>query len=668
MKKLFLIFCSFLFSFAYSQKETNYVFNVQLSDRNQAPTFTPKNGVLTYNGTDSVEKTFFAKYTIYEFYATYPNYSGYLLNVFTFITSSSSLMNDLKTQFPIKYLTTEDLTNDHVQLVSSYPNDYGNGVNYVNPVPNLGANISLKSFDYVNTPKAWGFFPNNTPKGNVTIGISDGMVDNSDQDFLGKVTYLHQNQFYPYFGCGTEAWHGTGVGAIAAAQGDNSHGIAGVCYDCTIMNIPYQVDHINYAQTANFPGLMEMAQLGVRVINMSWIQGYQDYDMTYIAGFHQTQQEAINQLFNKGVVLVAGAGNDSSYMTYLQPNYQKYCYPASYDHVISVTVVNAKNAHIGDQQVTIPTYGAVSQNDEDIICNSGAINYMGNSYYPFSNASTTTNSRVDICGPGYAPMYPSYVLGCLDGDGNPDLYGTATSAATPFVTGTVALMQSLNSCILPGEVEDILQLTSKNLEIKPENVNFIGRSGSGKLETGDAVEFTHEMMDSSGNALIDGQDFWRFNFDLKHIYNNLTISNQIFRDGNTSNFTAKNAIDVLENSDFRPNADGFVDLNIDSAIVLCDAIQEPKGANTIKQERPKVITSSIKLFPNPNKGLFTIMLNQKEIKDLSITVFDILGKQVYEIKSNETIFDVNIPNLPVGLYLVKLSSDTINETLKFVKE
>lgn len=659
MRKLFLFFCCILYSQLNAQ--TTYVFNVELNDKANAPTFNKIKGKLVYSGSNSAESTFFANYTITSFYATYPHYSGYLQNVFTFVTSSSTLINDLKTNFPAKYLKTEDLTGMQVQLVSTYPNDYGNGVNYYNPTTNLGANISMKSFDYVNAPKAWGFFPNN--KGNVTIGISDGMVNNSDADFGSKVSYLHSTSFnstYDCTGSGFEARHGTAIGAIAAAQGNNANGMAGICYDCKILNIPYTID----VYTPNYDGLMEMALLGVKVINMSWIQGYNFNDPSYISGRVDTQQDAINQLHEMGVVLVAGAGNATSYQTAAMPSWQVHCYPASYDHVISVTVVHAKNHNLTDELTgPVATYGYISNYNEDIICVNGGIgNDLSNpSFVPFIEWSTTTNSKVDICAPAYAPLFPEFTLGCPNG-----IYGDTTSCATPFVTGTVALMQTLNSCILPDEVEDVLQLASKNLEKKPENAAFVGRSGSGKLETGDAVEFTYEMMNASGNAVIDGQDFWRFEFNLQHINNKLTISNQKFRDGNKSSFKAKNVIDVLTDCDFRPNSNGFVDLKIDGALTVCGS--SPRMAEATTGETTVARIKSAQLYPNPNKGSFTIRLNQNEVKDLEVTVFDIIGKPVYQTKTSQNEFDLSLQSIPSGVYLVKLNSNTINETLKFIKE
>ena len=79
-------------------------------------------------------------------------------------------------------------------------------------------------------------------------------------------------------------------------------------------------------------------------------------------------------------------------------------------------------------------------------------------------------------------------------------------------------------------------------------------------------------------------------------------------------------------------------------------------------------SSEINLYPNPNNGTLTISIVQKEVKDLKIEIFDIFGSLVYLKTSNTINTEVNIENVPKGLYVAKLSNDLYNETLKFVKE
>lgn len=646
MKNLFIFFNLLFFCFSNGQVNKKYVFNVELNDFKDAPSFKIENNIAVYIGTNNDEKVFFSKYTISNFYQTYPS-SRVLksLNMFTFESNSSSLMNELLDKFPTKYIRTEDLTGQIIELLY-YPNDYGT----TSPNVNLGANLSLKSFDYINVPKAWNYFPQNQI-GNVTIGISDGKVLNTDLDLSNKVTYINESFFNPNLYCGSDAAHGVGVGSIAAAQGNNAHGISGVCSDCDVISTPY---------TLSYNGILDLANAGVKVINMSWAYMYQN-DTTYSTGYVQSQQDIINQIHDMGVVLVASAGNKNSYSA-PAPNYLWYGYPASYDNVISVSGVNHKNANFTDQ-ITHESYGDVSWYNEDLISPTGIYN---NGVFSSFYEGLTTNSKVDICAPGWRyPLYANYLLGCLE-NGLPYNYGDGTSGAAPYVTGTVALMQSLNPCLNPNEIEDILQLTSKNIEVNPSNSYFIGRIGSGKLETGDSVEFVSESMKPNGNAIIDGQDFWRFNFDLQHINNNLTISNQVFRDGNTSSFVAKNSIDVITNSDFKPNSNGFIDLKIDSNITVCPT--SPRFSDKNQTERKnEMVNNLIKLYPNPNKGTFTISLN-KSISEIDITIFDTFGKLIYQTKTKGKDLELSIPNLASGLYIVKLNSKELTETLKFLKQ
>lgn len=675
MKKNMFLFCFIFFSISYSQQEINYVYNVELIDKNYAPKFISKNGILIYDGIDNSEKDFFNKYTLSEFYSTYPDYkTERLKNMFTLVTKDSMLIEDLFKKFPNKYLRYENLTGVRIEL-SYYPNDYGT----TSPVSNLGANLSLKSYDYVNVPKAWEYFsPENI--GNIEIGISDGKINDSDIDFSGKTSFISINSFSTQFSCGSASWHGTSVAAVAAARGNNSHGITGVCPDCDIVNSPYHIES-NRNITPHFSNLMTMANSGVRVINMSWYMigplanplpnGPQTCgdctDPTYQDGYIESVQIAINELHSMGVVLVAAAGNNNSYENGSgYPHYMLYQYPASYENVISVSVVQAKNKNFADELTTGP-YGVASWYNEDLISLTGS--YI-DSVFTSYNAGRTTNSRVDICGPGYTPVYASYLLNCQV-DGNPSFYASHTSMSAPFVSATAALMISLNYCLNPDEVEDILQLSSKNIESNPHNSYYIGQLGSGKLETGDAVEFTYESMIPNGNAVIDNQDFWRFNFDLSRISNNLTISNLTLRETNTSTFKAKNSIDVIENSDFNPTT-GFVDLSVDSGIDICSASQRVSKNKSKKEENDydlikRNFDKKVHLYPNPNEGDFRLVFNGKISEEIEVTIFDIYGKLVYSLSSKESEIDFKLNNLNSGVYFVKVSSSEINESIKFIK-
>ena len=65
--------------------------------------------------------------------------------------------------------------------------------------------------------------------------------------------------------------------------------------------------------------------------------------------------------------------------------------------------------------------------------------------------------------------------------------------------------------------------------------------------------------------------------------------------------------------------------------------------------------SSIKTYPNPTNGNFTIQLNH--IDTASISIYDVLGKKVFQ-KTNvkENLEVVNQNRFKTGIYLIKVSN------------
>ena len=641
MKNIFIIICCLFLLPTYSQEKKIYKFYIELIDFKQAPQFKTEKGIAVYNGKDESELVFFSKYTIIDFFQAFPD-SGErkTLNVFLVFSNNGNLAKDLLAKFPEKYIRFDDLTDLKFEYLNTYPNDYG-----TTSTPNFGAPYDLKNYDYINVPKAWDYTYGYS---NIKIGISDTGIDMSDPDFANKTSFI-SGFINPPYSLSSESWHGTYVTAIAAAQGNNAQGTVGVCSNCNIVQAisTYGSPGTEANPTPDLNRLLLLAKSGVKVINMSWRYCYNTY--------HQWIFDEIHNKYD--VVLVAGAGNENG------PTDTYFTYPASYNHVISVSSVNHKNKW-NEQPENNAIYGPVSWYVADQIRYRVAPNYIGDQS-ALTEYLHTYNKDVDICAPGYNIfVYPWYVLN------DPiNRYGSGTSGAAPHVSGTVGLMYSVMDCLKSDEVEDILQLTSKNLENIPGNELFAGKSGSGKLEAGDAVQFVFEMKRVSGNAKIDGNDFYRFNFELKNFLNKLTISNQIFRDKCTADFTAKNVIEILPGSDFKPNATGFVDLKINSAIVNCgiQPMINPNDKEGYEEEKPVKI-SLTKLYPNPNNGTFEIVLGREVKEKLNVEVYDIFGKAIYKTVKEGSSFAVDIPNLATGMYIVKINSGQYNETIKFIKE
>jgi len=109
--------------------------------------------------------------------------------------------------------------------------------------------------------------------------------------------------------------HGTHVSGISGAATNNGTGVASIGFGIKI--IPVKSSNQEEVITDGYTGIIYAADVGARVINMSWGG----------SGGGQTGQNVINYAANAGCILVAAAGNDDVNTPF---------YPANYNNVISV--------------------------------------------------------------------------------------------------------------------------------------------------------------------------------------------------------------------------------------------------------------------------------------------------------------------------------------------
>ncbi len=198
--------------------------------------------------------------------------------------------------------------------------------------------------------------------------------------------------------------HGTHVSGIISANTNNNLGVAGVGYGITLLNAKGLGDSGSgyYSWLANC--LVWAADNGAKVINMS-LGGSADSKLL---------SDAVEYAWNKGVVLVAAAGNSGN---------NSPSYPAYYPHVLSVA--------------------ATDQNDVKA---------------SFSNFGTW----VDVTAPGvgiYSTLPNNTNAFKQLGYG----YGSGTSMASPFVAGLAGLLFSMGSL----NNSDVVKLIENNADKIP---------------------------------------------------------------------------------------------------------------------------------------------------------------------------------------------------------
>jgi len=156
----------------------------------------------------------------------------------------------------------------------------------------------------------------------VTVAIIDTGIQTNHPDLAGNVV-----QGYDFVNDDTNAYddngHGTHVAGIVAAT-QNSAGTVGASYSSKLMPIKVLNSSGNGYLSDVAQGVYYATDNGARVINLSLGTDYDSY----------TLKNAIQYATNKGVLVVAAAGND----------YGSPCsYPAAYSNAICVVATDSNN-------------------------------------------------------------------------------------------------------------------------------------------------------------------------------------------------------------------------------------------------------------------------------------------------------------------------------------
>jgi|GEM_PF-1705417 len=152
-----------------------------------------------------------------------------------------------------------------------------------------------------------------------------------------------------------------------------------------------------------------------------------------------------------------------------------------------------------------------------------------------------------------------------------------------------------------------------------------------------------------------------------HYSDNITSGqNYTVNPGQNITMKAGNFISMKPNTHIKSGATFLAKIEECANQIIAVHKQKDAGLIGMKDLNQKDIITL--LYPNPNKGIFSIALGRKFSGTTFFRVFDISGKLVYKGSSNEHSFDVHIPNLSSGMYIIKLSSDSYSETIKFIKQ
>jgi len=278
-------------------------------------------------------------------------------------------------------------------------------------------------------PAGWDIY---TGDPTLIVGVIDSGIDRDHPDLSAKVVNgedfisggdglggetpgdgIDNNGDYVVDG---NVGHGTHCSGIIGAMTNNSIGSAGVNWQTKLMGLRvFPADGDSGCESSALQQAWSYAKTTPNMVAVSMSLGG-PYKST-------TEQNALNSLWNAGVIICAAAGNGGS---------SYYEYPASYDHVVSVAATNSN-----DVKASFSTY----------------------------------NDKVDVSAPG-VNIYSTYY-------NNTYAIASGTSMACPEVTGLMSLVRGYFPTYTAQEIVD--QVTYTTDYIYDKNPSYVGKLGTGRI-------------------------------------------------------------------------------------------------------------------------------------------------------------------------------------------
>lgn len=374
----------------------------------------------------------------------------------------------LKTQYQLSpRLNSEFSASDHIYIVTSdqkqlkqqlklLRKNFAKYTEYIEPnyiyqttdqgdyhsnlVPNDPLYGKQWNFRNIHVEKAWA----STKGEGVTVAVIDTGVS--------QVPDLANTKFtagYDFVSDRTEViddnGHGTHVAGTIAQSTNNNLGVAGIAYEASIMPLKVLTAEGGGTVTDIAEAIKYAADHQADVINLSLGGG----------GESSAMSEAIEYSYQKGVVIIAAAGN---------ANQNAAGYPARYPHVVGVS----------------------------------ALDVMGTKT-PYSNFG----AGVDISAPGGVIDGEDEAGGILQNTIDPDtgesvfMAFQGTSMAAPHVAGVAALLKA-SGLQSPDEIINVLKQSARPVTEDPFN-----HFGAGHLDAGEAVALAEK-------GQITFRDFFRW--------------------------------------------------------------------------------------------------------------------------------------------------------------
>jgi predicted SpoU family rRNA methylase len=85
------------------------------------------------------------------------------------------------------------------------------------------------------------------------------------------------------------------------------------------------------------------------------------------------------------------------------------------------------------------------------------------------------------------------------------------------------------------------------------------------------------------------------------------------------------------------------------------------GLNEVKDN-----SFEVKLYPNPNKGLFTVELSDEQNSEKEYAIYDLLGRELFSLKSCNNLQTFNLSEYETGIYLLSIKIENKKLVTKYL--
>ena len=283
----------------------------------------------------------------------------------------------------------------------------------------------------VDAERAWDVTTGNS---NVVIAILDTGIDLDHPDLVNELV-----AGYDFVNNDSNAndgnMHGTACASIAAGTSNNGMGVAGVCWDCSLMPVKVLSDggFGDFDDIVN--GVIWASDNGANVISMSLGGG------GYQSGF----DNAVTYAHDNGTIVIAASGNDNGSISY----------PAAYEDCVAV--------------------GAMSPcNERKSPSSCDGENFWGSNY----------GNGLDFVAPGV--RIHSATIGGYTSTFN------GTSSACPHAAGVAGLIYSMAPGLSPDDVRAAMHATSVDIG----GTGYDTQTGWGRINAFNAVSLFSAQPDA----------------------------------------------------------------------------------------------------------------------------------------------------------------------------